>query len=171
MRRTALRPGSRLTSRTELSPGKPIGRSKAEPGTRTANRGTGRKDTGFSPAVKLAIRTRAGGGNPDEAGAECCGIHLGRHGGEIQHIIARGSGGTSRPEISRVINGALMCLPHHAEAEKRLPKWYDRGFWRKNAETPGMVPLEMHGADGGVTRYLTPDGGYSEFPPAERGAA
>lgn len=141
-----------------------------ELGPRTAPPRT-RRDTGFSAAVKLAVRTRAGDGDPEQALAECCGIWLGRYGGEIQHIIARGSGGTSRPGISSIRNAALMCRPDHALAENRDPELYERGFWRCNAEEVGAAPLMLHGRDGGFTRWLTEDGGYGTTPPEGNDAA
>jgi hypothetical protein len=136
-------------------------------------RGLARKvqaDTGFPPAVKLAIRARAGDGDPDNAVCEACGVWLGRYGGEIQHIIARGSGGTSLPEIGSVVNGCLLCgcaalrTGCHGRCEKRDPEMNERGFWRLHGERPGTTPLEMHGRDGGFTRWLTPDGHYSTTP-------
>ena len=123
------------------------------------------RDTGFSPAVKLAVRKRAGGGDAGLALCERCGTWLGQYGGDIQHIISRGSGGTSRPEISSVQNAALMCRRDHETAEARDPELYARGFWRWNAETPGVVPLMLHGRDDGFTRWLTADGTYSATAP------
>jgi hypothetical protein len=122
-------------------------------------------DTGFPAVVKLMIRARAGDGDPDNAVCECHGYWMGRYGGDIQHVIASGSGGTSRPEINSVRNGALMCWPGHDLAEARDPEMYERGFWRWSHETVGAAPLVMRGADGGFTRWLTADGGYSATPP------
>lgn len=129
------------------------------------NPGHARKRTGFSPAVILAARTRAGGGDPAQARCECHGHFLGLHGGEIQHIIARAMGGTSLTEINSVQNAAVMCEPGHALAEARDPEMYERGFWRKRSEKVGAAPLMLHGADGGFTRWLTGDGGYSTEAP------
>jgi hypothetical protein len=127
--------------------------------------------TGFSPAIKLAARARTANGDPDQAVCECHGFWLGRYGGVIQHRVARGSGGTSRPEISSVVNAAVMCHPGHALAEARDPGMYERGFWRWNAESPAGVPLMIWTRDGGFTRWLTPEGGYSETRPQRAGAA
>ena len=68
------------------------------------------RGTGFSAAVKLAIRTRAGQGDPNAASCEACGRWLGR-GGEVQHIQARGMGGSRRRNV--VTNGVLLCARHH----------------------------------------------------------
>jgi len=125
------------------------------------------RDTGFSPAVKLAVRRRAGGGDAGLALCECCGTWLGHYGGDVQHIIARGSGGTSRPEINGIQNAALMCRRDHDAAETRDPDLYDRGFWRHSWEQVGAAALELHGRDGGFTRWLTTDGGYSATAPGE----
>jgi hypothetical protein len=122
------------------------------------------RDTGFSAAVKLAVRRRAGGGDAGHALCEACGTWLGQYGGDIQHVICRGMGGTSRPEIDSVINAALMCRRDHDTAEARDPELYERGFWRHSWETPGTCPLMLHGRDGGFTRWLTADGGYSTTP-------
>jgi hypothetical protein len=123
--------------------------------------------TGFSASVKLGTRSRAGSGEPERALAECCGIWLGRYGGDIQHIIARGMGGTSDPLIDSIVNAALMCRPHHDLAEARDPELLERGFWRHSWETPGACPLMLHGRDGGFTRWLDSRGGYSATPPSE----
>lgn len=148
--------------------GSPISRTPmSRSGGRTPRPNPGRarnqaRDTGFSQAVKLAIRARAGDGDPDQALAECCGIWLGRYGGDIQHIIARGAGGSSRPSVNFVINGALMCRPHHELAESRDPGMYERGFWRHSWEVAGACPLMLHG---GFTRWLLADGTYGTEAP------
>lgn len=129
------------------------------------------RDTGFSADVKVGTRTRAGSGDPAQALAECCGIWLGLHGGDIQHIIARGMGGTSDPLIDSIVNAALMCRPHHDLAEARDPGLYQRGFWRHSWETPGACPLMLHGRDGGFTRWLLADGSYGTEAPLTDDAA
>ena len=148
-------------------------RSPSSPGTATitpsAQRTAGKapRETGFPPAVRLAVRTRAGDGDPAQARCECHGIFLGLHGGEIQHIIARGMGGTSSAVINFVVNAALMCSPGHRLAETRDREMYERGFWRHSWEAPGAAPLVLGTPDGGFTRWLTTDGGYSATAPGE----
>lgn len=109
----------------------------------------------FSPAVKLAVRTRAGDGDPFEARAECCGIKLGRNGGEYQHRAGRGAGG-SRDEVTNgCANCLLMCPEHHRQAEARDEALGidGAGFWLKHGTTPEFdprnVPVRLHGR-----RYL-----------------
>lgn len=177
-RRAGASPFTTMPQRTAGMPRVPWlssrpGGSKPRPGPGHA-RGSG--SAGFSAAVKLAIRRRAGSGDASEALCESCGIWLGLHGGEVQHIICRGSGGTSLPEINSVRNGTLLCgsgalrTGCHGKAEDRDPEMYERGFWRKHGEKVGACPLMLHGRDGGFTRWLTADGGYSAEPPQD-GAA
>ena len=63
----------------------------------------------FSQKVKLQCRTRAGNGCADDARCECCGCFLGRYGGQVQHRLARGAGGSSDPLVRSLANAALMC--------------------------------------------------------------
>jgi hypothetical protein len=158
-------------------------RRTGKPGARTRETGNARasvtpkrtppRETGFSRAVKLLIRARAGNGDPDQARCEACGIWLGRHGGQCQHIHARGTGGHSRAS-----NGALLCgTPQsgcHGACESRgtggdgSERMRAMGFWRLS--TDPVQPVMLHGADGGVTVWLADDGGYSLENPLE-GAA
>ena len=99
----------------------------------------------FSAKVKLQIRTRAGEGDPDQAVCECCGVDLGRYGGQIQHIVARGMGGTSNPVMKTAANGALLCGTaqdgDHGLAESRDPGMRRKGFWLPQGTDPRMVPM------------------------------
>jgi hypothetical protein len=135
------------------------------------------RDTGFPPAVKLLIRARAGNGDPEAAMCEACGIHLGLHGGQIQHIYARGKGGTRDPLYSTAANGALLCGTRytgcHGLCEDREDRHMNEmGFWRKRngQEKPGDYPIMLHGRGGGVTVWLTAGGAYA-FEAPEAGAA
>lgn len=124
-------------------------------------------DTGFSPAVKLAIRTRAGSGDPADACCEACGVFLGEKGGQCQHIVARGAGGTSDPVIDSVVNGALLCgTPFtgcHGLCESRDPRMEAEGFWLKRGKDPAAESFLVHapGDGSGVRMWRTADGGYS----------
>ena len=119
--------------------------------------------TGFSAAVKLAVRTRAGNGDPDEARCECCGIWLGRHGGQVQHIVARGMGGTSNPVLKTAANGALLCgtaqSGDHGLAESRDREMGVKGFWLPQGTDPRTVPMTLWSGGtvwrSGDGRYLT----------------
>lgn len=140
--------------------------------TRAASTSSGTTtDTGFSRAVKLACRTRAGSGDPDEARCEACAIWLGRYGGQVQHRLARRSGGSSDPEVSSLPNAALLCgtpfTGDHGRAESR-----DRemgpdgaGFWLRSGQHPADEPILLAGIDGGIRVWLTAKGDYSTEAP------
>lgn len=134
-----------------------------------------RPQAGFSRAVKLAVRKRAGKGIAGDAECEACGCWLGPDGGDYQHRAARGSGGCRLAVINGPANCALMCRPCHRKAEDRDPHMAmdAGGFWVKHGTTPEYDPrnvrIMLHGAGGGMTVWLTEAGGYSTAPP--KGAA
>lgn len=105
--------------------------------------------TGFSPRVRKLVRTRAGGGDLFLACCECCGIWLGEHGGQIQHIVARGMGGTSNPVLKTAANGTLLCgtaqTGDHGRAERRDPEMRKRGFWLPQGTDPRLAPMTLLG--------------------------
>ena len=135
---------------------------KITSGTRGRKAATVR-ETGFSAATRLLIRTRAGNGDPDEARCEACAVWLGRYGGECQHIQARGSGGSRLR--NRVSNGALLCgtaldpRTCHGKCEARSARMRAMGFWLKQSDPRG--PVMLHGDQGGACVWLTDDGFYS----------
>jgi hypothetical protein len=127
----------------------------------------------FTPAVRLLIRTRAGGGDPFEALCECCGRWIGRHGGQIQHRVSRGAGGTSLLLLRSPANGALMTPACHARAESRSdPGMEAAGFYIRHgvgpAYDPRYVPVNLHGS--GVDKWLSVDGRYLDESPIEEAA-
>ena len=61
--------------------------------------------TGFSDEVKALCRARA------RFHCEACGIWLGEHGGQIQHRLARGAGG-SRDPVVRLCRQRLTAVRH-----------------------------------------------------------
>ena len=127
-------------------------------------------ETGFSAAVRLAIRERAGGGDVNDARCESCNVWLGRYGGQVQHIVARMIGGSRRR--NNISNGCLLCgnslTGCHGLCEARDEHMRAMGFWRKSTDPPS--PLMLHGEQGGVTVWLDDEGGYSLTAP-ERGEA
>jgi len=121
---------------------------------------------GFSPRVRLLVRTRAGGGDPHDACCEACGIWLGEHGGQIQHIVARGMGGTSNPVLKTAANGSLLCgtaqTGDHGRAERRDPEMKARGFWLPQGTDPRLAPMTLFG---GVEVWRSEDGRYLDESP------
>jgi hypothetical protein len=123
-----------------------------------------RRATGFPARVKLLVRIRAGQGDADDACCESCALHLGRYGGQVQHIIARGMGGTTRPVLSTAANGALLCglTPQdpdgcHFRAESRDAGMRARGFWLEQGSDPALEPMTLHS---GVVVWRSEDGSY-----------
>ena len=135
-------PSARITaSRTGISPAAETG---ASPRTKNAAaRKPGASSGEFSPKVKLQCRTRAGNGDPDNARCESCGCWLGRHGGQVQHRLARGSGGSSNPLVRSLANAALLCGTAqtlcHGDAESRDPD--------RDMEAKGFVIRHGNGPD------------------------
>jgi hypothetical protein len=167
------------------SPG-PGRRTRIRPGRRAVGAATGQpKPPGeFTPAVKLQIRTRAGAGDPFDAQCECCAGHLGRGGGEIQHIVARGSGGCRDTVVNGPAGGALLCgsaaaqTGCHGRAEKRDPQMKALGFVLPFGTDPRLVPMQLYGwSSGGVTVWRAEDGrgadgtGYLYSPPGLEAAS
>lgn len=175
-----------LTRREPMPPGKPLKRTQFRSSSATRAATTLRrsepkharpKDTGFSPAVKLAVRTRAGNGDIDFARCECCAVWLGRYGGQVQHRVARGSGGRGPKApwwINAIVNAALLCGTSftgcHGRAERREDDMEAMGFWLESTANPALESLMLHGDQGGVTVWLAADGSYAYEAP-ERGAA
>jgi hypothetical protein len=136
--------------------------------------GSGKPAGEFSAAVKLQCRTRAGNGCAEDAQCEACGVWLGTHLGEIQHRLARGSGGSSDPVVSSIVNAVLLCgsgalkTGCHGKCEKRYEDMHTEGFWLKHSEEehPAWTPILLHSSGGsGGTYWLTADGSYSPYPP------
>lgn len=124
-----------------------------------------RTETGFSRKVRLQVRTRAGNGDPDTAMCECCGIWLGRCGGQVQHLVARGMGGTSNPVLSTAANAALLCgtaqSGDHGLAESRDREMGVKGFWLPQGTDPRMVPMMLASVHGsGISVWRSADGSY-----------
>ena len=101
--------------------------------------------TGFSPRVRKLVRTRAGSGDLFVATCEACGTWLGEHGGEIQHLVARGMGGCKLAVINSCANAALLCRECHRLAESRDPEMRDRGFWLPQGTDPRLMPMTLFG--------------------------
>lgn len=125
--------------------------------------------TGFSARVKLAIRVRAGNGDADAAACESCGRHLGRHGGQVHHLIGRGMGGSALAVVNGCANAALLCgTPQDKATCHGLATAFDaeigaRGFWLGHAADPRLEPMTLHT---GRRALRTEDGRYLDAPQA-----
>jgi len=154
--------------RASLNRKPPESRQRAREGrTRATGTATGqpKPPSGFTPKVKLQIRTRAGGGDPAQARCEATGVFLGEHGGEYQHIVARGMGGTSDPVKNSAANGCLLSPEAHRIAEARDPHMREMGFWLPQGTDPRAEPMMLHGT--GPLVWRSEDGEYLFAPPQE----
>lgn len=160
MRRTGFK------TRTSWSPAVPLlsgtGKTKSAP----------RRETGFSRTVKLQVRKRAGGGFVELACCEACGVELGRYGGEIQHRLSRGMGGSTDPVVTSCANAVLLCghgaapirSGCHGACEDRLRHLSQdgEGFWIEHGNGPDYDPryvaILLHGAGSGLPVWLAEDG-------------
>ena len=141
---------------------------------RSARTPRSRPDGEFSAAVKLQCRKRAGRGDVEDAQCEACAVWLGLYGGQVQHRLARGSGGSSLPIVRSIQNAALLCgTPFegcHGKCEKdRSERMRAAGFWLKHGDGwPDEVPILLNcevESGSGITVWLTVDGEYSTEPP------
>ena len=154
-----------------LEPGRPLerkaGMKRVAELPRAERKRKPARETGFPPRVRLAIRARAGNGDPEQAECELCAWWLGPDGGEIQHRAARGAGGCRDSVINGPANGALLCPPCHRDCEARDEHlgMDGAGFWIKHGTTPEFdprnVPVMWHARAGsGVSLRLGEDGEY-----------
>lgn len=125
--------------------------------------------TGFSAAVKLACRTRAGGGSAEDALCEACGRWLGRHGGQVHHRINRQMGGSRFRNT--IVHAALLCgdpfTGCHGAATRLSGRMKAMGFVLLSTQDPAAEPVMLHGEQGGATVWLTKDGRYSAARPGD----
>lgn len=126
-----------------------------------------RAPAGFPARVKLAVRARAGSGDPDAAACEACGAHLGRHGGQVHHLAGRGMGGSKAAVINGPANAALLCGDPlrgcHGLATALEAGIGARGFWLSRGADPLREPMTLHT---GARVYRSPDGRYLDAPGA-----
>ena len=148
MKRTPLKAGSGLQRTTSLARSS---RLRTVPGVTEVKSAAARRSRPgageFSPEVKLQCRTRAGNGCADDARCECCGCFLGRYGGQVQHRLARGIGGSKDPLVRSLANAALLCgtsvTPScHGDAESRDPErdMEAKGFVIRHGTGPDFDP-------------------------------
>lgn len=129
------------------------------------------KDTGFSPAVKLAVRTRAGGGDPGEACCEACAIWLGLRGGQVHHRQNRQMGGSRLR--NGIQNAGLLCgtpddfTTCHGRATRLDDHMRGAGWVLETGQDPAAESVMLHDASGGgLTVWLAADGTYAYEAPA-----
>ena len=134
------------------------------------------KDTGFTQAVKLAVRTRAGDGDPEMASCEACGRFLGSYGGQVHHRQTRQSGGSKLR--NGICNAGLLCgtpddfATCHGKATRGDLHMKGAGWLLVSGQNPATEPVMLFGSSGGgvgVTVWLAADGTYALEAP--KGAA
>ena len=186
-RHTPMPPPSKPMARTPLLPGGPLARYQGLPagsGLRPARlalvEGDGPvvlaprefqrpAETGFPRSVKLAVRKRAGNGDPDMALCEACGKWLGRRHGQVQHRVGRGAGGCRDEVINGPANAALLCGTPLVGCHGRATVFAadmgaeDKGFWIGRGTTPEFdprnVPVKLASPHGsGILVWLAEDG-------------
>lgn len=90
---------------------------------------------------------------------EACGAPVGQHGGDYQHIVARGMGGCKRAVIGSAANCALLCRRCHDLCEARDPHMEAAGFWARQGTDPRLLPMMLASEGGsGVTVWRAEDG-------------
>jgi hypothetical protein len=179
---TSLQRRKRLQSRTPLRAGKPLKRGKGLRSLSVLKTVTGLKrsrpkhvapkDTGFPQSVKLAVRIRAGNGDPDEARCEACGRWLGRRGGNVHHRINRQMGGSKYRNT--VQNAGLLCGTPltlcHGDATAMDRDMLGAGWVLDSGQDPAQEPVMLFDASGGGRiAWLAADGTYADEAP--KGAA
>jgi len=165
-RTSRLEPGHPPERRTPLARNtglQPVPWSRAvrllSAGAEVRSAATKKGKTGFSPAVRLQVRTRAGNGDPAEARCEACGGWLGPHAGDFQHIVARGMGGCKLAVTGSAANCTLLCRRCHDLCEARDPHMEAAGFWAKQGTDPRLLPMMLASEHGsGVMVWRAEDG-------------
>lgn len=126
-----------------------------------------RTEAAFSRKTRLAVRTRAGNGDPSAARCEADGVFLGLRAGDYQHIVARGMGGSRNPLLGTAANCALLCRHCHDLCEARDREMGARGFWLPQGTDPRTVPMMLASEHGsGISVWRSADGRYLFQAPA-----
>ena len=172
MRQTPLRRGEPLKRTKPLISGGQYGQNSLRSGTPTIGRQIGFSAKPASP--RRAVRDTG----PDRATRElvllrdgyacvCCGRSVIGQIASLQHRKRRSQGGTNLPSnlVTVLGDGTRGC---HARMDSRCnPHDEARGFTVRTYDDPALVPVMLHGQQGGVTVWLTDSGQYSLKPPAE----
>jgi 5-methylcytosine-specific restriction endonuclease McrA len=144
---------------------KPV-KSRTAAGPRTTVRAR-QRDTGPSAQTRAMVYAR------DLGCCAGCGKAVKDIPHSIQHRVARGMGGTSRPEANSFENLVVLCgdatTPGgcHLKAEERDDEMHDRGLWLESWERPDLVAVAYATPYGHDEFWLTDDGARTAEPPAE----
>lgn len=91
-----------------------------------------------------------------------CGIYLPDSAWRsIQHRVARGQGGGNETTNLVLLCGSATSPGCHRKCEDRDEHMHAAGFWLESWQDPASEPVMLHGADGGITVWLTDDGEYA----------
>jgi len=85
----------------------------------------------------------------------------------IQHRVARGQGGGNELWNLVLLCGSATSPGCHRRCEDRDREMQAQGYWLESWQDPRTEPVMIHGAQGGMTVWLTADGRYSYEPPRE----
>ena len=121
------------------------------------------RDTGFSPEVKLAVRKRAGLGDPVVALCEPCGIWLGCNRGQVRPRVELFRGG-GNPVVNAVLLCGDYCSGCCSLAMARDPAVHASGWWLTSDQDPRLQPVMLHRRRGPAV-WLTESAGYSPCEP------
>ena len=149
-----------LVARTGLARASGLNvKSAAAPGAGSARRKSASRDTGPSARARRIVIARFDGRCAATGRLIQPGVPY-----SIQHILARGVGGTNSLDNLVLLYGSATMPPDapHPRCERRDPAMRERGFWRKS--TDPVRPLVLWDAR---AVWLQADGSYV----TEQGAA
>lgn len=154
-------------------------KSRSEPMARTSIRRFKVIDGDGAPVIQIPQQRTPGGTGPGKVtrklvlerdGYQC--VRCGRPAGpgigvySLQHRVARGVGGGNSPANLIVLCGSATTLCHGEVEAKRDPHDLEAGYRLESTQDPGTEAVMLASEHGsGVTKYLTEDGGYSDYPP------
>jgi len=126
---------------------------------RTQPAGWHRKDTGPSRKVRALVLKR------DGWSCVACGRDISDGWPySLQHRLARGQGGGNQPFNLVTLCGTATSPGCHLRAERRDRDMHAAGYYLESWQDSEREPVMIHGAQGGVTVWLTDDGRYAFEP-------